>query len=107
MAGFGTILGQGHVRGLPGPHREHPSRVLPSFKGLHGRRDVLDDGVKVTGGPVHVATAEVDDGPILAQAAVAVQPDDAEASLHERIKVVERQLYVQTIKEILERGSVQ
>jgi phosphoribosylglycinamide formyltransferase-1 len=84
----------------------HPA-LLPAFKGWHAVRDALDAGVKVTGCTVHVATPEVDEGPILAQAAVDVMPGDDEASLHERIKVVERQLYIQTIKDILERGSVQ
>ena len=71
-----------------------------------GVRDALAYGVKVTGCTVHVATLEVDAGPILAQEAVAVAPDDTEATLHERIKVVERRIYAQTIRAILERGSV-
>jgi phosphoribosylglycinamide formyltransferase-1 len=69
-------------------------------------RDALAHGVKVTGTTVHVATLEVDDGPILAQEAVAVLPDDTEASLHERIKAVERRLYPATIRQILERNAV-
>jgi phosphoribosylglycinamide formyltransferase-1 len=69
-------------------------------------RDALSYGVKVTGCTVHVATLEVDHGPILAQRAVDVLPGDTEATLHERIKEVERSLYVQTIREIVERGSV-
>jgi len=106
MAGFGTILEQpiydrfaGHVLNT------HPA-LLPSFPGWHGVRDALDYGVKVTGCTVHVATLEVDAGPILAQEAVAVLPDDTEESLHERIKVVERRLYIDTIRCILERGHV-
>ena len=70
-------------------------------------RDALAAGVKVTGCTVHIATAEVDDGPILAQAPVDVAPGDTEETLHERIKEVERELYVGTIKTIVERGSVQ
>ncbi len=69
-------------------------------------RDALASGVKVTGTTVHVATVDVDDGPILAQEAVPVRPDDDEATLHERIKAVERRLYPETIKLIIERGSV-
>ena len=68
--------------------------------------DALDYGVKVTGCTVHIATEEVDAGPILAQAAVDVRPDDTVESLHERIKVVERELYVQTVRDIVDRGSV-
>ena len=69
-------------------------------------RDALAAGVKVTGVTVHVATLEVDAGPILAQTAVPVLPDDDESSLHERIKEVERVLYPDTIKAIIERGKV-
>jgi phosphoribosylglycinamide formyltransferase-1 len=56
---------------------------------------------------VHIATEEVDAGPILAQEAVTVAPDDTVESLHERIKEVERRIYVRTIADIMERGSVQ
>jgi phosphoribosylglycinamide formyltransferase-1 len=107
MAGYGTIFGSAMFEAFDGHIiNTHPA-LLPAFKGWHAVRDALDAGVKVTGCTVHVATPEVDEGPILAQAAVDVLPDDDEASLHERIKVVERQLYIQTIKDILERGSVQ
>ena len=68
--------------------------------------DALAHGVKVTGTTIHVADLEVDTGPILAQEAVEVRPDDTVETLHERIKVVERRLYPDTIRQILERGSV-
>jgi len=83
----------------------HPA-LLPAFPGWHAVRDALDHGVKVTGCTVHVATVEVDAGPILAQEAVMVLDDDDERSLHERIKEVERRLYPATIEAILQRGSV-
>lgn len=106
MAGFGTVLGAGAFTAFPGRIiNTHPA-LLPAFKGWHAVRDALAHGVKVTGCTVHVATAEADHGPILAQAAVAVCPGDTEATLHERIKAVERPLYIQTINDILERGSV-
>ena len=69
-------------------------------------RDALAYGVKVTGCTVHVAILEVDAGPILAQEAVVVRPDDDEASLHERIKAVERRLYPQTIRAVLADPSL-
>jgi phosphoribosylglycinamide formyltransferase-1 len=107
MAGWGTILGPGAFAAYPGRIlNTHPS-LLPAFPGWHAVRAALDHGVKVTGCTVHVATPEVDHGPILAQEAVAVAPDDTEATLHERIKQVERRLYIQTIRDILQRGSVQ
>lgn len=106
MAGWGTILAPAAFEAMPGRIiNTHPA-LLPSFKGWHGVRDALEAGVKVTGCTVHVATEAVDDGPILAQEPVAVLPGDDEASLHERIKEVERRLYTETIAEILERGSV-
>jgi phosphoribosylglycinamide formyltransferase-1 len=101
LAGYMTVLGPSLLDAFPGRVlNTHPS-LLPSFKGAHAVRDALAAGVKITGCTVHVATAEVDAGPILAQEAVPVLPGDDEATLHERIKVVERRLYPATIKELL------
>jgi len=101
LAGYMTILSPAIVQAFAGRLiNSHPA-LLPSFKGAHAVRDALVAGVKVTGCTVHVATAEVDAGPILAQEAVPVLPGDDEATLHERIKVVERRLYPATIKELL------
>jgi phosphoribosylglycinamide formyltransferase 1 len=101
MAGFGTVLGQAAFDAYEGHIvNTHPA-LLPAFKGWHAVRGALSAGVKVTGCTVHVATLAVDDGPILAQEAVAVLPDDDEATLHERIKTVERRLYVDTIGNVL------
>jgi len=106
MAGFGTVLGASIFDALPGRIvNAHPS-LLPSFPGWHAVRDALDFGVRVTGCTIHVATLNVDHGPILAQEAVAVREADDEASLHERIKTVERRLYVETLREIHARGHV-
>jgi len=104
MAGFGTV-----VPSLPAafPGRvlnTHPA-LLPAFKGWHAVRDALALGVKVTGTTVHIATAEVDAGPILAQQAVAVLPGDTEETLHERIKQVERRLYPATIRQFIEEND--
>lgn len=107
MAGWGTILAEPIFDRYPGHLLNTHPALLPAFPGWHAVDDALAYGVKVTGCTVHVATEEVDAGPILAQEAVTVSVDDTAASLHERIKVVERRLYVQTIREILERGSVQ
>ena len=107
LAGFGTIFSAPMFDAFAGRIiNTHPA-LLPSFKGWHAVADALAYGVKVTGCTVHVATLDVDAGPILAQEAVPVEPGDTVDSLHERIKTVERQLYVKTIHEILERGSVQ
>jgi phosphoribosylglycinamide formyltransferase 1 len=106
MAGFMTVLGQPVFDAYDGRIlNTHPS-LLPAFKGAHAVRDALAYGVRVAGTTVHVATLELDDGPILAQEAVAVRDGDTEAELHERIKAVERRLYPATIRAIAERGSV-
>ena len=107
MAGFGTILAKPIFDRFAGRILNTHPALLPSFPGWHAVDDALSYGVKVTGCTVHVATEEVDAGPILAQEAVVVLPDDTVDSLHERIKAVERRLYIQTIREILQRGSVQ
>jgi phosphoribosylglycinamide formyltransferase-1 len=106
MAGWGTILSGPMFEAFENRILNTHPALLPAFKGWHAVRAALDHGVKVTGCTVHVATAEVDDGPIIAQAAVEVLDDDTEQSLHERIKVVERRIYIEAIREIIERGSV-
>lgn len=106
MAGFGTVLGEPVFAAMPGRIvNTHPA-LLPSFPGWHGVRDALAYGVKVTGCTIHVATPVVDDGPILAQAAVDIVDGDTEASLHERIKAVERELYVDTLRTIADTGMI-
>lgn len=106
MAGWGTILGAAAFEAFPGRIvNTHPS-LLPAFPGWNAVRAALEHGVKVTGCTVHVATEEVDAGPILAQEAVPVLDGDDEATLHERIKAVERRLYTETIRAILERERV-
>ena len=106
MAGFGTVLSQPMHDAFGGRLiNTHPA-LLPSFKGWHAVRDALAAGVKVTGCTVHVAGLDVDTGPILAQEAVPVLPDDTESSLHERIKEVERRLYPSTLRHIIDQGTV-
>jgi phosphoribosylglycinamide formyltransferase 1 len=102
MAGFGTVLSAALFEAFPGRVLNTHPALLPSFKGWQAVREALAFGVKVTGCTVHLATEAVDEGPILAQQAVAVEPGDTEASLHERIKAVERTLYPDTIRRFLE-----
>jgi phosphoribosylglycinamide formyltransferase-1 len=98
IAGFGTILSPAFVEAFPGQVlNTHPS-LLPAFPGWKAVQAALDAGAEVTGCTVHVVTAEVDAGPIVAQEAVAVEPGDTVETLHERIKVVERSLYPRTIR---------
>src|SRR5215207_2102607 len=101
MAGFGTVA-PGLADAYPGRVLNSHPALLPAFKGWHAVRDALAYGVRVTGTTIHVVTAEMDEGPILAQEAVPIHPSDTEDTLHERIKEVERQLYPHTIRRYLE-----
>jgi phosphoribosylglycinamide formyltransferase-1 len=78
----------------------HPS-LLPAFPGLHGVRDALAAGVAVTGVTVHLVDATLDGGPIVAQEAVDVRPDDDEASLLERLHAVEHRLLPLAVADLL------
>lgn len=101
MAGFGTVLEKPLFDAFPGRVLNTHPALLPSFAGWHAVEEALAAGVKVTGCTVHVATIDVDAGPIVAQEAVPVLPGDTVESLHERIKEVERRLYPRTVKEFL------
>ncbi len=103
MAGFGTVLAAPILDAFPGRVLNTHPALLPAFKGWHAVADALAAGVTVTGCTVHVATIDVDEGPILAQEEVAILPGDTAESLHERIKAVERRLYPDTIRRFLER----
>lgn len=102
MAGFMTIL-ERPVHDVYGGKitNTHPS-LLPEFKGAHAVEDALSAGVDITGCTVHLATLELDSGPILAQEEVAILPDDTTETLHERIKQVERRIYPQVLRDLLE-----
>jgi phosphoribosylglycinamide formyltransferase-1 len=102
LAGYMKILAPRVVEAFP-TLNTHPA-LLPSFPGAHGVRDALAHGVKVTGVTVHLATGDLDAGPIVAQEAVPVLDSDDEASLHERIKAVERRLLVDTVTRLARGG---
>jgi formyltetrahydrofolate-dependent phosphoribosylglycinamide formyltransferase len=97
MAGFGTVLGQSVHQAFPARILNTHPALLPAFPGWHGVRDALAAGVGETGCTVHLATLEMDAGPILDQRRVPVRADDTEETLHERIKVAERALYPATV----------
>ncbi|WP_353953786.1 phosphoribosylglycinamide formyltransferase [Knoellia sp. S7-12] len=94
-AGFMKILGPAALADRT-IINTHPA-LLPSFPGAHAVRDALAYGVKVTGTTAHLVDAGVDTGPILAQRVVEVCDDDTEETLHERIKVQERELLVELV----------
>lgn len=102
MAGYGTILEKPVHDAFPKRILNTHPALLPAFPGWHAVEDAIEAGVKVTGCTVHVATLEVDAGPILAQEPVPVLPGDDAGRLHERIKEVERRLYPRTIRDVTE-----
>ncbi len=104
MAGFLKLVGADFLGSFGGRMiNTHPA-LLPAFPGLHSVRDALAHGVKVTGCSVILVDAGIDSGPILAQAPVPVLDGDDEATLHERIKVAERALVVDTVRRMVRAG---
>jgi phosphoribosylglycinamide formyltransferase-1 len=103
MAGFGTVVDQPLHDAFAGRILNTHPALLPAFPGWHAVEAALEAGVKVTGCTVHLATLQTDAGPILAQEQVPVRDDDTVATLHERIKRVERRLYPETVLQMLGR----
>jgi phosphoribosylglycinamide formyltransferase 1 len=104
LAGFMKLVGKDFLAAFGGRViNTHPA-LLPAFPGMHGVRDALEYGVKLTGCTVFLVDAGTDTGPVLAQAAVPVLDDDDEATLHERVKVTERGLLVETVGRMVRDG---
>lgn len=98
LAGFLRILGAEAVERFPDRIVNiHPS-LLPAFPGtIHAVEEALERGVKVTGVTVHFVSEAVDEGPIIAQEAVGIQPDDDVSSLHARLQQVEHRIYPEVV----------
>ncbi len=104
LAGFMKLVGAGFLAAFGGRViNTHPA-LLPSFPGMQGVKDALGYGVKVSGCTVFLVDAGTDSGSIIAQAAVPVHDDDDETTLHERIKVTERALLVDTVGRLVRDG---
>ncbi len=103
-AGFMKILGPAFLHRFAGRVLNTHPALLPAFPGAHAVADALEHGVLVTGCTVHLVDAGVDTGPIVAQQAVPIEPDDDADTLHERIKVVERRLLVEVIARMAGQG---
>ncbi len=102
LAGYMRILTAGFVERFAGRLVNiHPS-LLPAFPGLHTHARALQAGVKVHGATVHLVTAALDDGPIVAQSVVPVLPDDDEQSLSSRVLCTEHQLYPMAVRWMVE-----
>ena len=100
LSGFMRLLPEQVVSALaPNLINTHPA-YLPEFPGAHGVRDALAAGVEQTGASVIVVDNGIDSGPIIEQRRVPVLPHDTEHTLHDRIKLVERQLLVQAVLDI-------
>jgi phosphoribosylglycinamide formyltransferase-1 len=105
-AGFMRLAGAQFLAEYAGRYLNTHPALLPSFPGMHGAADALAYGVKVTGATLFVVDAGVDTGPIVAQVAVPVEDGDDVASLHERIKVAERQMLVDAVGRLAREGFV-
>ncbi len=102
LAGYMRLVTPAFLRHFAGKVINMHPALLPSFPGLHGARQALEQGVKVTGCTVHFVDEGTDTGPIIAQAAVPVLPGDTEASLSARIQVQEHRLFPLVVKALAE-----
>jgi phosphoribosylglycinamide formyltransferase-1 len=104
LAGFMKLCGPVFLDRFDGRVvNTHPA-LSPSFPGMRGPAEALEYGVKVTGATLFVVDEGVDTGPIIAQTVVPVEDDDDVESLHERIKVAERQMLVDSVGRIAREG---
>lgn len=104
LAGFMKLVGAEFLERFEGRVvNTHPA-LSPSFPGMHGPADALAYGVKVTGATLFVVDAGVDTGPIVAQTVVPVEDDDTVETLHERIKVAERRMLVDSVGRMAREG---
>ena len=104
LAGFMKLVGSSYLSVLGGRTvNTHPA-LSPSFPGMRGPQDALEYGVKVTGCTLFIVDDGVDSGAIVAQSAVPVEDDDSVETLHERIKVAERAMLVDTIGRMAREG---
>ncbi len=103
-AGFMKLVGPAFLARFGGRFLNTHPALSPSFPGMHGPADALAYGVKVTGCTLFVVDEGVDTGPIVAQAPVEVRDDDDADTLHERIKVAERALLVDTVGRMAREG---
>lgn len=102
LAGFMRILGPAVLSAFPSRVVNIHPALLPSFKGAHGIRDTLAAGAPLAGCTTHLVTGELDGGPMVLQAALAVAPDDTEETLAARVLRLEHQLLPRTVQLIAE-----
>lgn len=103
-AGFLKLAGDEFLAQFGGRYVNTHNALLPAFPGIHGPRDALDYGVKITGATLFIVDEGVDTGAIIAQVAVPVLDDDTVESLTERIKVAERAQLVDYVGRMAREG---
>ncbi|GAB2924958.1 phosphoribosylglycinamide formyltransferase [Micromonospora polyrhachis] len=103
-AGFLKLVGPHFLAAFGDRYLNTHNTLLPAFPGIHGPRDALAYGVKLTGATLFFVDAGVDTGPIVAQVAVPVLDDDDEETLTERIKEAERRQLVEQIGRLVREG---
>lgn len=103
-AGFMKLVGEKFLARFEGRMLNTHPALCPAFPGMHGAADALAYGVKVTGATLFVVDGGVDTGPIIAQVPIEVAADDDAESLHERIKVAERSMLVDTVGRMAREG---
>jgi phosphoribosylglycinamide formyltransferase 1 len=103
-AGFLKLVGPRFLDAFGDRYLNTHNSLLPSFPGIHGPRDALAYGVKITGATLFFVDAGVDTGPIVAQVSVPVLDDDSEETLTERIKVAERRQLVEQVGRLVREG---
>jgi len=98
LAGFMRIVRKPLIDAFPGRIMNIHPALLPAFSGLHGQKQALDYGVKISGCTVHFVDEGMDTGPVIIQAAVPVLPDDTEDTLSERILSFEHKIYPEAVR---------
>jgi len=98
LAGFMRVVGKSLIQEFPNKIMNIHPAILPSFPGLHGQKQAVDYGVKISGCTVHFVDEGIDTGPIIIQSAVPVYEDDTEESLSERILKQEHKIFPMAIK---------
>jgi phosphoribosylglycinamide formyltransferase-1 len=98
LAGFMRIVGRHLIDAFPNKIMNIHPALLPAFPGLHGQRQALEYGAKISGCTVHFVDEGMDKGPVIIQAAVPVYHDDTEETISERILKLEHKIYPEAIR---------
>ncbi len=98
LAGFMRVVKKPLLDAYPNRIMNIHPALLPSFPGLHGQKDALNYGVRISGCTVHFVDEGIDTGPVIIQAAVAVSPDDTEDILSQRILALEHKIYPEAVR---------